>query len=209
MNNFLKILILIIAIAVLSFDALLYRAFEGQKAQVDTVVKQQQLDSQTADNQFKYEQEELSRLHQSLQDLQIQISDQKTALADQQSALLAEIEKRRQMENDNKSVQTSLIDIKAEADAIKEDMKTWQKDYVGVLAQLEKKMDASQQEIQDFESNLTALNIPELKENIDSLKQAVNQAIDKMAASRPPQSPPTVDPTSAPEYQAQDSQTKP
>ena len=62
------------------------------------------------------------------------------------------------------------MDITAQVDAIKQDMKGWQKDYVGVLADLEKKMDTSQQEIKDLESNLTALNIPELKKNINTLK---------------------------------------
>ena len=75
-------------------------------------------------------------------------------------------DKRQQVENESKSVQTSLVDIKAEADAIKQDMKGWQKDYVSVLAQLEKKMDDSQDEMKSIEDNLDALNIPELKENI-------------------------------------------
>ena len=67
------------------------------------------------------------------------------------------------------------MDIKAEADAIKQEMKGWQKDYVSVLAELEKKMDNSQDEMKNFESNLAALNIPELKENINSLKADIEK----------------------------------
>ena len=89
----------------------------------------------------------------------------------QKDALLQEAEKRQQIENESKGIHNSLVDIKAETDAIKQDMKEWQRDYVTVLAELEKKMDESQDEIKSFEDNLTALNIPELKENIKSLKE--------------------------------------
>ena len=89
--------------------------------------------------------------------------------------MLQEVEKRQQNENDGKNIQTSLVDIKAETDAIKQDMKGWQKDYVSVLAVLEKKMDNAQYEIKSFETNLTALNIPELKENINSLKADIEK----------------------------------
>ena len=72
-------------------------------------------------------------------------------------------------------IQSSLVDIKAETDAIKQDVKGWQKDYVSVLAQLEKKIDYSQGEIKSVEDNLISLNIPELKENIKSLKADVEK----------------------------------
>ena len=99
----------------------------------------------------------------------------KSALDDQKEAFLQEVEKRQQVDNESKGIQTSLVDIKAETDAIKQDMKGWQKDYVSVLAELEKKMDDSQDEIKGLENNLMALNIPELKENINSLKADIEK----------------------------------
>ena len=116
----------------------------------------------------------------------------------QREALLQEIEKRQQVDLESKSVQTSLVDIKAEADAIKDNMKNWQKDYVSVLAQLEKKMDNSQYELKALETNLTALNIPELKENINSLKadiEKITQPTDNSVAKAAPESNKKIDST--------------
>ena len=48
----------------------------------------------------------------------------------------------------------------------KQDMKGWQKDYVSVLADLEKKIDDSQDEIR---------NLAELKESINSLKTDIEK----------------------------------
>ena len=79
------------------------------------------------------------------------------------------------LEDENKSIQTSLVDIKAEADAIKQNMKGWQKDYVSVLAELEKKNDDAQNAIKSLEKNLAALNIPKLKEDINSLKADIGK----------------------------------
>ena len=117
----------------------------------------------------------MERLGHDLESARLQIVDQKSAIADQKEALTRESEKSRQLVSDSKSVQTALVDIKAETDAIKEQMKGWQKDYVTVLAQLEKKMGDSQYEIKKFEENLKALNIPELKENINSLKYEIEK----------------------------------
>ena len=61
------------------------------------------------------------------------------------------------LEDENKSIQTSLIDIKAETDAIKQGMKAWQKDYVSVLAGFEKKMDDSQDEIKSVKERINSL----------------------------------------------------
>jgi len=119
-------------------------------------------------------------------------------IKDQREALLQEIEKRQQVDLESKSVQTSLVDIKAEADAIKDNMKNWQKDYVSVLAQLEKKMDNSQYELKALETNLTALNIPELKENINSLKadiEKITQPTDNSVAKAAPESNKKIDST--------------
>jgi len=166
--KFFKFIILFIGLLVIAFNAQLYNVFEQQKNEINTMNDLQKTDEQVNSNKFKYQQDQIERLGKDLEDAQQQIKDQK-------DALLQEAEKRQQVESQSKSIQTSLVDIKAEADAIKQDMKGWQKDYVTVLAELEKKMDSSQDELKHFEDNLNSLNIPELKENINSLKAEIEQ----------------------------------
>ena len=179
-----KALIVIIVLLAIAFDVLLYNLCEKQRSQMDTIGKQQKLEGQLNDNKFKYQQEQIERISNDLLNIEQQIrnqndslAQQKDALTAQKDALLQEIEKRQQIENESKSVQVSLVDIKAEADAIKQDIKGWQKDYVSVLAQFEKKMDDSQAEIKSVKDNLDSLNIPELKGNINSLKTDVEKFI--------------------------------
>ncbi len=170
-----KVIILIIGIIVIAFNALLYNFCEKQKMQIEIIGKQQQIEAQVNNNKFKYQQEQIESLGKDLDRDQQQIKDQKDALADQKNALLKETEKRQQIENEGKNIQISLVDIKAEADAIKQEMKEWQKDYVSVLAELEKKMSDSQGEIKSLDNNLVSLNIPELKANINSLKADIEK----------------------------------
>ena len=159
-----------------AINAELYNSFEQQKSVIDKMSDEQKIDSQVSSNKFKYQQEQIEHLSKDLESAQQQIKDQNDALyLTKKDAFLQEVEKRHQIENESKSIQTSLVDIKAESDAIKQDMKGWQKDYVTVLAELEKKMDDSQDEIKSLEDNLTALNIPELKENINSLKADIEK----------------------------------
>ena len=177
-----KALIVIIVLLAIAFDVLLYNLCEKQRSQMDTIGKQQKLEGQLNDNKFKYQQEQIERISNDLLNIEQQIrnqndslAQQKDALTAQKDALLQEIEKRQQIENESKSVQVSLVDIKAEADAIKQDIKGWQKDYVSVLAELEKKIDDSQDEIKSVMDNLDSLNIPELKKNINSLRADVEK----------------------------------
>jgi FtsZ-binding cell division protein ZapB len=51
------------------------------------------------------------------------------------------------------------VDIEAETDAIKQDVKGWQKDYASVLAQIEKKMDDSQDELRSVQDSIDSLKI--------------------------------------------------
>ena len=155
---------------------------------MDILSKQQQTDSQGNSNKFKNQQDQIEGLSRDLVDVRQQIKNQNDDLTGQKGALLQEAEKRQQVEDENKGIQTSLTGIKAEADAIKQDMKGWQKDYVSVLADLSKKMDDSQNEIKVLEDNLVALNIPELKENIKSLQTTndkMNQETDNSLSSAP------------------------
>ena len=122
---------------------------------------QQKMEAQVNSNKFKYQQDQIERLNKDLEASNGRIKDQQDAITAQKDA--------------GRDIQTSLIDIKAEADAIKQDMKSWQKDYVSVLAELEKKIDGSKEETKILESNLDALNIPGLKENINSLKADIEK----------------------------------
>jgi chromosome segregation ATPase len=192
LNIFFKVLIFIIGVTAIAFDVLLYNSYEKQKVETGGINKQQQ----AYDNRFKYQQEQIERINKDLRDALQQIKDQNDSLADQKDALAAqkdalfqEIEKRQQIANEIKSVQTSLMDAKTEADAIKQDVKGWQKDYVSVLADLGKKTDDSQAEIKSLEDKLAALNIPELKDRIASLKadvEKITHPFDNSLPNAPP-----------------------
>jgi hypothetical protein len=170
-----KVAILVIAVGVIGFDLLLYKSFENQKSELSSVKDKQDVEAEFNSNKFKFQQDQIDRISKDLEDAQKQLKEEKIALDDQNNSLIQEAQKRQQVEDDSKNVQTSLVDIKAEADAIKQDMKTWQKDYVSVLAELEKKMDASETETKALETNLMALNIPELKESIGSLRVEIEE----------------------------------
>jgi chromosome segregation ATPase len=185
-NIFFKVLIFIIGVAAIAFDGLLYNSYEKQKTENLGFNKEQQV----YDKRFKYEQEQIEGISRDLQaalqqikDQSDSLADQKEALATQKDALFQEIEKRQQIADENKNIQSSLVDARAEADAIKQDVKGWQKDYVTVLADLGKKADDSQAEIKSLQDKLAALNIPELKNSIDSLKADVEKI------SAPPKAP--------------------
>jgi chromosome segregation ATPase len=176
-NNIFRVVILTIGLIVIAFNALLYNFYEQQKKAMNILSEQQKVESQISSNEFKYQQEKMENLSKDLDDARQQIKYQKAALADEKDAFLQEVEKRQQIENENKNVQTSLVDIKAEADAIKENLKGWQKDYVSVLADLEKKMDDSHDQIKS------------LKDNIDSLKDDIEKmtpASDNSLSNTPP-----------------------
>jgi chromosome segregation ATPase len=168
-----RVLLLIIGILFLSFDVLLYNSCQKQKIELDSIKDKQDVEAEFNSNKFKYQADQIERISNDLEGAQQQIKDQKDALADQREAFLQEVQKRQQIANENKGVETSLIDIKAETDAIKQDLKGWQKDYVSVLAQLEKKMDDSQDEIKNVQESLNSL-----KADIDNIAP-VEQVKDK------------------------------
>ena len=174
-DNILKGVILVIGFTVIAFNVLLYSVYEQQKAKLSAMRDKLDVEAEFNSNKFKYQSDQIERLSKGIESAQQQIKSQNDDLAAQKDALLQEAEKRQQMESESKGIQNALVDIKAEADAIKQDMKGWQKDYVSVLAQLDKKMDDSQVETKSIETNLVALNIPELKENIDSLKADIEK----------------------------------
>lgn len=182
-ENIFKVFILIIGIVVIAFNVQLYLFCKNQKVELDSIHDQQQTQEEFNTNKFKYQQDLIEHLSKDLDLAQQQIKDQtdrlseyQEALRTQKDAILQEAEKTKQVENDSKYIQTSLIDTKAEADAIKQEMKGWQKDYVSILAQLDKKTKQSMYEINALEKNLMALNIPELKRNISSLKEDLEKA---------------------------------
>jgi FtsZ-binding cell division protein ZapB len=155
-NIFFRIIILIIGAIAIAFDVLLYNFCEKQRIKNDNISQQQQI------------------VEQQIKGLNDSYVQQKDALTGQKDALLQEVEKRQQIEDENKSIQTSLVDIKAEADAIKQDTKGWQKDYVSVLAELEKKMDDSRDELKSAiekitqpRDNSTSATIPVPDKNIE------------------------------------------
>ncbi len=191
-ENILRIMTIIVGVIIIAFNVLLYNFCEREKSVLENIGEQQKTESKVNTNRFKYQELQIEHLTNDLQDAQAQIKDQKEALASQKDALLQEVERRQQIETEGKNVQSSLVDIKAETDAIKQSMKGWQKDYVTVLAKLEKKMEDSQSETKGLEENLAALNIPELKEDINSLKTEIeksNPPVDNSLTATTPATP--------------------
>ena len=194
--NFFRLIFLIIGFIVLSLGVQLYNLCEQQKLDTDNMIKQQQVESQANSGKFKSQQDQIERLGKDLEDAQQQIKDQndalaqeKDALANQKDALIHEVQKRQQIENTNKNIQTSLVDIKAEADAIKQDMKGWQKDYVSVLAELENGINNIQDQIKILHESINSLNISGLNQKISSLQDAVEKTAHPSDSSLPDSSP--------------------
>ena len=135
-TNIFRAIILIMGIAVLAFNARLYVLCKQQRIEINTISDQQRIEAQVDNNKFKYQQDQIEDIGRDLEDAQQQIKNQ---------------------HDESKNIQTSLVDIEAEADAIKQSMKGWQKDYVNVLAQIEKKMEGYQLEIKNVNDNINAL----------------------------------------------------
>jgi chromosome segregation ATPase len=177
-----KLLFLIFGVAVLSFNILLYNSFEHQKTELNSIKDKQDVEAEFNSNKFKYQSDQIERLSKNLEDAQQQINEQKDGLTAQKDALLEEVEKRQLVANESKAVQTSLIDIKAEADAMKQDMKGWQKDYVSILAQLEKGNETIQGQIKSLHDNIDSFDIPEINQKINSLQAEVELALHPAAS---------------------------
>lgn len=158
--NIFRGLIFLVLVLVLAVEAQLYLACKGLRSEINTMNNDQKADAQVVSNRFKDQQQEIVRLREDLEDTTRQIKDLNDALSRQKDSLLQEIEKRQQIENESRNIRTSVVDLRAEADAIKQDMKGWQKDYVAVLAQLEKKIEDSGHA---------------LKQNIVSLQTAIEK----------------------------------
>jgi len=172
-ENIFRVIIFIIGVGLIAFSVRIYVLFRQQANEIDAMHSQQRVEEKMTSNKLKGQEDQMDHLSKDLDDAKEQVKDQKDALSAQKDAFLQEVHKRQEVEDSTKGVQASLTDIKAETDVIKEQMKAWQKDYVNVLAQLEKKMDDTQYEIKAFETNLKALNISELKSDISSIKNDI------------------------------------
>jgi len=177
-----KVIILIMGVIVIAFNAQLYIYCKQQRVELNSIKDKQDVEAEFNSNKFKYHEDQIDRLNKDLESLRGQVKEQK-------DALLQEADKRQQLESEGKNVQASLVDVKAEADAIKQDMKGWQKDYVGVLAQLDKGIDNVQGQIKALHNSLNSLNIPDLNQKIDSLQLEV-QKIAHPPANDPINTPP-------------------
>ena len=112
---FFKSLILIIGVIFIAFYVLLYYVYEKQKTENETIKQQQQIEAQVNEKKFKYQQDQIERTAKDLQaevqlmgDYKDSLAQQKDGLAAQKDALLQEIEKRQQIDNENKLIGTIL-----------------------------------------------------------------------------------------------------
>jgi chromosome segregation ATPase len=128
--------ILVIGVIVIAFNAELYIFCKKQNVELNSMKDKLDVESEFNSNKFKYQQQQIEALRNDLDDARQQIKNQ---------------------HDESQSIQTSLVDIQAEADAIKQDIKGWQKDYASVLAQIEKKMDDSRDELTRIEDSINSL----------------------------------------------------
>jgi chromosome segregation ATPase len=159
-GNIFKAIIVLIGVSLIAFNAELYLYARQQKAELDSIKDKEDVEAEFNTNKFKNQQDQMDRINKALEDARQQIEDQKDALAQVKNALLQEAEKRHQMEMGNKDAQISLVDLKAQADAMKQDMKGWQKDYASILAQYAKRIEDSRDEIKAIESKLNSSSVP-------------------------------------------------
>ena len=131
-------ILLVIGIIVIAFDAELYIFYKQQKVELNAMRDKLDVESEFNSNKFKYQQQQIEAIRSDLDDAGQQLKNQK---------------------DQSQSIQTSLVDIEAETDAIKQEVKGWQKDYASVLAQIEKKMDDSQDELRSVQDSIDSLKL--------------------------------------------------
>lgn len=137
-NIIFKAVVAIIILVLIAFNAELYIFCRQEKAGLDSIRAKQDVESEFNSNKFKYLQGQIEDYAQGLQDVHRQINAQ---------------------QDESKDIETDLVGIKAEADAVKQQGQGWQKDYVSVLAQLEKKLNGARDEIKSLEKSVAALKV--------------------------------------------------
>jgi chromosome segregation ATPase len=134
--NILKAVVLIAAVVSIVFNVLLYNFCERQKDAINALSDQQKAQFEADSHQFKDQQNQIERISKDLENAAQQIKDQNSVLTEQKDAL---------------------ADVRPQADAIKQEMKSWQKDYAAALADLDKKTGDSQVEIKSVKNSLNLL----------------------------------------------------
>jgi len=97
-------------------------------------------------------------------------------LANQGNLLILEKAKRIYLEGENKNIK-ELVGQKL--GIISQSMKDWQRDFVGVINDVQKKTAASQEQIKDLSDRVDSINISDINYKLISLQAA----IDKMGPS--------------------------
>lgn len=196
-NGIVTAVVLLLGLSLIAVNVMLYVSWERQKVEVDSLVQQQQIEAQVTSNQFRYQQQQIERLSKDLEKTQEELEDQKADLQGQKEFQTAQ-------KHDTASIKSSLAGVQAEADAVKQQVKAWQKDYSSVLAEIEKKADDAQTELRGLRGDLAGLNIPGLKDNIASLKLELDKVLNAPPAPREAPNPVLVDPTSADKESSRD-----
>ncbi len=174
-RNLLMVLLVMMGVGSLSFDGLLYNVCQQQKAQIQAMKDKQNVEYEFNTSKFKYQDDQIRSLKEDLENIQAQIKEQEDSLSNQKDVLMQEAQKRQALEDQDKRIIMALSGIKTSADATQEDMKSWQKDYVAVLAQLGTKMDNTQAQIKELDDNIAALDIPQLKADVNALQVGITK----------------------------------
>ncbi|MBF0478447.1 MAG: hypothetical protein HQL26_03090 [Candidatus Omnitrophica bacterium] len=116
------------------------------------------------------QQQKIVLLEKDVRFLKQQFDEQKNILAGEKN-------KRQQLEKENKIFKSAVFDINTRMDVINQDMKGWLKDYIAVLAGIDKRTAVSEKQLKDLWEKLNSENIADLNYKILTLQAAVDKII--------------------------------
>ena len=161
----------------------LYNLCNQQNKNIEIISDQQKAEAEFIKNQFSIQRQNIADFQKDLLDQKKELDLQKNQLdlqgkrlANQGNLLILEKARRIYLEGENKNIK-ELVGQKL--GIISQSMKDWQRDFVGVINDVQKKTAASQEQIKDLSDRVDSINISDINYKLISLQAA----IDKMGPS--------------------------
>jgi len=156
-----------------------YNLCKQQNENIEIISNQQKAEAEFIQNQFSVQSQTIANFQKDLLDLKREADFQKKQLelqgkelTGQVGALTLEREKRIYLESENKNIKEL---VGQRLGIISQSMKDWQKDFVGVINDVQKKESVSQEKIKDLSDSLDSINISEVNYKIISLQAAIDK----------------------------------
>jgi len=168
-------------IFLLAINVNLFNLCIQQNKNIEFISNQQKAEAEFIKNQFSIQRQTIADFQKDLLDQKKELDLQKKQLdlldkrlAGQGNLLTLEKEKRIYLESENKNIK-ELVGQKL--GIISQSMKDWQKDFVGVIADVQNKTAASQGQIKDLSDKLDSINISEINYKLISLQATVDKMV--------------------------------